>query len=157
MSTTATAGAALPLRLDPALDEEKALEVLEKATAAGYVKPEQHDAIIQDYETRRASPKSNGKAPAAPSTPAKGKLTRDEVLDQLMEGKLTKEQASRLLAANGGRMTFKVSDKGALSVYGMGKWPVTLYREQWERLLDKADEIRQFIADNDADLKHKGD
>ena len=49
----------------------------------------------------------------------------------------------------------KVSEKGALSVYGMGRFPVTLYKEQWLRLLDMADDIRAFIAANDSALKEK--
>ena len=49
----------------------------------------------------------------------------------------------------------KVSEKGALSVYGMGRFPVTLYKEQWLKLLGMADEIRAFIAANDAQLKAK--
>ena len=49
----------------------------------------------------------------------------------------------------------KVSEKGAVSVYGMGRFPVTLYKEQWLRLLDMADEIRAFIAANEAELKSK--
>ncbi len=54
-----------------------------------------------------------------------------------------------------GQISFKVSEKGALSVYGMGRFPVTLYREQWEKLLSVADEIRTFIRENDAKLKKK--
>ncbi len=54
-----------------------------------------------------------------------------------------------------GQVSLKVSEKGALSVYGMGRFPVTLYREQWEKLLALADEIRNFIRDNDAALKKK--
>ena len=54
-------------------------------------------------------------------------------------------------------LRLKVSGKGAVSVYGMGRFPVTLYKEQWLRLLDKADDIRAFIAANDAQLKTKGD
>jgi hypothetical protein len=54
-----------------------------------------------------------------------------------------------------GQMSLKVSEKGALSVYGLGRFPVTLYREQWEKLLGMADSIRQFIKDNDATLKKK--
>ena len=50
----------------------------------------------------------------------------------------------------------KVSEKGALSVYGMGRFPVTLYKEQWLRLLNMSDEIRAFIAENEARLKAKG-
>ena len=49
----------------------------------------------------------------------------------------------------------KVSEKGALSVYGMGRFPVTLYKEQWLKLLDMADEIRKFISANDTQLKTK--
>ena len=52
-------------------------------------------------------------------------------------------------------MSLKVSEKGALSVYGLGRFPVTLYREQWEKLLGMADEIRAFIQENDRALKKK--
>jgi len=54
-----------------------------------------------------------------------------------------------------GQTSLKVSEKGALSVYGLGRFPVTLYREQWEKLLGMADEIRSFIQENDAALKKK--
>lgn len=50
---------------------------------------------------------------------------------------------------------FKVSQKGAVSAYGLGRFPVTLYKEQWTRLLDRKDEILEFIQDNEADLKTK--
>ena len=49
----------------------------------------------------------------------------------------------------------KVSEKGGVSVYGMGRFPVTLYKEQWLKLLDMSDEIRAFIAENEARLKAK--
>ena len=52
-------------------------------------------------------------------------------------------------------ITLKVSEKGGVSVYGLGRFPVTLYKEQWTKLLDMADEIRAFITDNDARLKAK--
>ena len=54
-----------------------------------------------------------------------------------------------------GQISMKVSEKGALSVYGLGRFPVTLYREQWEKLLGMADEIRAFIRENDQALKKK--
>jgi hypothetical protein len=54
-----------------------------------------------------------------------------------------------------GQMSLKVSEKGALSVYGLGRFPVTLYREQWEKLLAMTDQIRQFIQDNTHLLKKK--
>ncbi len=54
-----------------------------------------------------------------------------------------------------GQLSLKVSEKGALSVYGLGRFPVTLYREQWEKLLAATDLIRQFIDENDSRLKKK--
>jgi hypothetical protein len=60
-----------------------------------------------------------------------------------------------LKKAGRGKLAMKVSEKGALSVYGMGRFPVTLYKEQWLRLLTMADEIKAFIAANDANLKSK--
>jgi len=54
-----------------------------------------------------------------------------------------------------GKPTLKVSEKGALSVYGMGRFPVTLYKEQWLKLLGMADEIKAFIEANNDSLKSK--
>ncbi len=54
-----------------------------------------------------------------------------------------------------GTLSMKVSEKGALSVYGLGRFPVTLYKEQWKKLLGISDEIQKFIGDNDAALKTK--
>jgi len=53
--------------------------------------------------------------------------------------------------------SLKVSEKGGVSVYGLGRFPVTLYKEQWTKLLDMADEIRAFIKDNESKLKTKGE
>ena len=53
-------------------------------------------------------------------------------------------------------ISMKVSEKGALSIYGMGRFPVTLYKEQWLKLLDVADDIRTFIAAHEGQLKSKG-
>jgi hypothetical protein len=50
-----------------------------------------------------------------------------------------------------------VSEKGGVSVYGLGRFPVTLYKEQWTRLLDMANDIRAFIKDNESKLKTKGE
>jgi hypothetical protein len=52
--------------------------------------------------------------------------------------------------------SIRVSEKGGVSVYGLGRFPVTLYKEQWLKLLDMAENIRTFIADNEAKLKTKG-
>jgi hypothetical protein len=52
-------------------------------------------------------------------------------------------------------LSMKVSEKGALSVYGLGRFPVTLYKEQWLRLLDLTDDIKAFIKQNEEQLKSK--
>ena len=54
-----------------------------------------------------------------------------------------------------GQMSMKVSEKGALSIYGMGRFPVTLYKEQWLKLLGISDQIKEFIKENDSKLKTK--
>lgn len=54
-----------------------------------------------------------------------------------------------------GATSLKVSEKGGVSVYGLGRFPVTLYKEQWAKLLEMADEIRAFIRENDSRLKAK--
>tara|TARA_R110000868_G_scaffold258137_2_gene515375 strand:- start:517 stop:762 length:246 start_codon:yes stop_codon:yes gene_type:complete len=50
---------------------------------------------------------------------------------------------------------FKVSQKGAVSAYGLGRFPVTLYQEQWTKLLDRKDQILEFIEENSSELKTK--
>ena len=52
-------------------------------------------------------------------------------------------------------VSLKVSEKGGLSVYGLGRFPVTLYKEQWVKLLDLSDDIRAFLRAHDAELKTK--
>lgn len=52
-------------------------------------------------------------------------------------------------------ISLKVSQKGAVSLYGMGRFPVTLYKEQWLKVLEMADVIRAFIADHGSELKEK--
>ena len=61
-----------------------------------------------------------------------------------------------LKAKTKGSTSIRVSEKGGVSVYGLGRFPVTLYKEQWLKLLTMADDIKQFIAENDARLKTKG-
>jgi hypothetical protein len=53
-------------------------------------------------------------------------------------------------------VSLRVSEKGGVSVYGLGRFPVTLYKEQWLKLLDMADEIRAFVRENESRLKTKG-
>ena len=71
------------------------------------------------------------------------------------ELELLRKQKSAREAAEKRGITFKVSEKGAVSVYGLGRFPVTLYQEQWEKLLNEADNIRGFIAENKSRLKTK--
>ena len=52
-------------------------------------------------------------------------------------------------------ISLKVSEKGGVSVYGMGRFPVTLYKEQWLKLMDMSEQIRTFIKENDSKLKTK--
>ena len=55
-----------------------------------------------------------------------------------------------------GRLEFKVSEKGGVSVYGLGRFPVTLYYEQWQRLLGTAEDLQKFLEENKGKLKLKG-
>lgn len=68
--------------------------------------------------------------------------------------RLQKENES-LKARTSKGISLKVSEKGGVSVYGMGRFPITLYKEQWLKLLDMSDEIRAFIEENAATLKTK--
>lgn len=68
-----------------------------------------------------------------------------------------KTENERLKHQGSRGVSLKVSEKGGVSVYGLGRFPVTLYKEQWTKLLDMADEIRAFIKENDSRLKTKGD
>ena len=79
--------------------------------------------------------------------------TAEEKLARLeAENKVLREQMDQ---RKPGQLRLKVSEKGALSVYGLGRFPVTLYKEQWRRLLEIADEIKTFLKDNDHLLKGK--
>jgi hypothetical protein len=77
----------------------------------------------------------------------------DEALKAELE-RLRQENAA-LKKGSSSSLRMKVSEKGALSIYGMGRFPVTLYKEQWLKLLENADEIRAFIAAHDDELKAK--
>jgi len=78
--------------------------------------------------------------------------TVEEKLARLeAENRALKEQVER----KPGQLRLKVSEKGGLSIYGLGRFPVTLYKEQWVRLLDYAEEIKTFLKDNDQLLKAK--
>lgn len=81
-------------------------------------------------------------------------MSQDDVTKELE--RLRAENAALKQTKSAGRaISMKVSEKGGLSVYGLGRFPVTLYKEQWTRLLDLADDIRAFLKQNDAQLKGK--
>jgi hypothetical protein len=69
--------------------------------------------------------------------------------------RLRNENAALKRESSSGSIRFKVSEKGAVSVYGLGRFPVTLYKEQWSKLLDMANDLRAFIAANETQLKTK--
>jgi len=71
------------------------------------------------------------------------------------EVELLRAENEKLKKASDKSLTLKVSPKGGVSVYGLGRFPVTLYKEQWLKLLDLVDEIRTFIKENDSKLKTK--
>jgi hypothetical protein len=66
-----------------------------------------------------------------------------------------KAENERLKSQRGRNPSLKVSEKGGVSVYGLGRFPVTLYKEQWAKLLGMADDIRAFIKEHDSELKAK--
>jgi len=75
--------------------------------------------------------------------------TKDELMARIAE--LEKQVSNKRT----GRLEFRVSEKGGVSVYGLGRFPVTLYYEQWERLLSAADGLREFLEENKSKLKLK--
>ena len=75
--------------------------------------------------------------------------------DLKVELERLKAENERLKSQRGRSVSLKVSEKGGVSVYGLGRFPVTLYKEQWTKLLAMADEIRAFIKEHDAELKAK--
>ena len=77
----------------------------------------------------------------------------DEELKKEVERLRAENEALKRSSSKG--LSLRVSAKGALSVYGLGRFPVTLYKEQWLRLLDMTEEIQAFIKQNESQLKVK--
>ena len=77
----------------------------------------------------------------------------DDAMREELERLRAENAALKKTSAKG--ISMKVSEKGGLSIYGLGRFPITLYKEQWTKLLDMSDEIRSFIATHDKELKTK--
>ena len=75
--------------------------------------------------------------------------------DEQSELERLRAENAALKARGSKGVSLKVSEKGGVSVYGLGRFPVTLYKEQWAKLLDMADDIRAFMTEHDAELKAK--
>jgi hypothetical protein len=116
---------------------QHAVEIEENSVRAG------HDSSEFERNTRRCGITESGTQIMATEEELKAELER-----------LRKENEA-LKRPTRGQISMRVSEKGGLSVYGLGRFPVTLYREQWEKLIAMAEEITKFIQDNDALLKKK--
>ncbi len=82
-------------------------------------------------------------------------MADDDLQAEVERLKRENEALKAQAKAKPGQFTIRVSEKGGVSVYGLGRFPVTLYQEQWQKLLDHADEIRDFIKANEGQLKRK--
>ena len=107
-----------------------------------------------------ASSKFHEEALPAATTDAKGDASFGLNLDKFEPATFQVVFSVEGLEKQGGRrsgaLEFRVSEKGGVSVYGLGRFPVTLYYEQWTRLLDQVDQLRSFLEENKSKLKLKG-
>ena len=107
------------------------------------------------------SPPDTNRSPGWRPSAAPHAITRflgaTTLADENLESELERLKAenARLKSERGRIVSLKVSGKGGVSVYGLGRFPVTLYKEQWTKLLAMTDEIRAFIKEHDAELKAK--
>ena len=83
-------------------------------------------------------------------------VPNDDETQREIERLRAENQALKAQGRSSGSLTFRISEKGAVSVYGLGRFPVTLYQEQWDKLLAAAADLRKFIDDNRSQLKKKG-
>jgi hypothetical protein len=101
-------------------------------------------------------PAPQRQAPAARTAPGPLSLQTAQADTQaLLDAALAENARLREANAHRTRVSLKVSEKGAISAYGLGRFPTTLYREQWERLLAAHNEIDQFILDHASELSSK--
>ena len=93
-----------------------------------------------------------GPVGTAPKPSATADISQAELMAELARLKAENE---RLKANTGPNLSFKVSEKGALAVYGLGRFPVTLYKGQWKKLIGQLGRLEKFMADNDQALVSK--
>jgi hypothetical protein len=101
---------------------------------------------------------STNHKPAAEKPAPSASMSKEQILALVAAGTLTVDDAAKLIAdpKPAARNLFcKVAQSGGCSLYGLQRMPVTLYVEQWERLLDFADSLRAFLVEHDAELKRK--
>ncbi|HEY4230276.1 MAG TPA: ASCH domain-containing protein [Thermoanaerobaculia bacterium] len=110
----------------------------------------------------RSVPAGSPAARQAPAPPVRRQKEPDGIADEEGPGEDLAAKVARLEAENAAlkkenrpAVSLKVSDKGGVSLYGLGRFPITLYKEQWLTVLGMADELRAFIAANNAKLKTK--
>jgi hypothetical protein len=130
------------------VSEDKAVEMAQSRVAAGLCSEDEAQAALDAYD--------KGKTPS-PKPPAKPKMSKDEVLAKLAAKEITLEEASKLLDdVPQGNLRCKVSEKGGVSLYGVNsRMPVTLYADQWARVLAFSEDIKGFIARHKSELKFK--
>jgi hypothetical protein len=158
--------------IDHAVSRKEFLQELAGEVSAERLTQEESQELLKQWDRENPAPQKSNAASAAPaqkltSTGPKATLmkspdadkARQEILNRLATGTIKVEEAqaelARVESASRGRLYCKVSAKGALSIYGLQRMPVTLYVEQWNRLLDFSDNLRQFIKEHDSELKRK--
>lgn len=82
-------------------------------------------------------------------------MTSNEPEDLKNEVARLRAENERLKKGASKGTSLRVSEKGGVSVYGLGRFPVTLYKEQWKKLLDMSEDIRSFIETHESELKSK--
>jgi len=114
-------------------------------------------AVLAANAAKIADLKANSPAPAGKqASKGSGKPQgKPETLEETVARLKAENEALRAAKPQTGNLSLKVSGKGAVSVYGLGKFPVTLYREQWEKLIGHTPEIQGFIKANSAALSVK--
>jgi hypothetical protein len=158
--------------IDHAVARKGFLSELASELSAGNLTQEESAELLKEWDRENPAPQKSNAASAAPaqkltSTGPKATLmkspdadkARQEILNKLATGKISVADAqdalSKVETAHKGRLYCKVSAKKALSVYGLGRMPMTLYIGQWERLMAFAPEIANFMTAHDKEFERK--